>query len=315
MIEASSIEELSLEKACVTIGSFDGVHRGHQKLIENLKISAQEHNALSAVLTFFPHPAVVLKGVDTPFYLSSPYEKSKLLKELGVDVLISIPFSRSLANKTPEEFMQSLSIHTGLKELVVGCGFTLGKNRSGDVSVLSSIGRKLGYKVNCISTEKVGDETISSSSIRKMLEIGDVSSAAHSLGRYYEVEGIVIRGDGRGRTIGFPTANLDTFPQKILPAIGVYRCLTNVDGQVYLSVGNVGYRPTFTDNTKLVFVEIHLLDFKGDLYGKNLQVQFTHRLRGEVKFPSFEGLVHQIHSDIKAARDVKDDPFSRSISA
>jgi riboflavin kinase / FMN adenylyltransferase len=304
MINAGSIEELSLDKACISIGSFDGIHLGHQKLIAELRDSAIQHNAPSVVLTFYPHPAVVLKGINAPFYLSTPQEKAEYLSRLGVDVLISMPFTTSLANMTPDEFMKLLARHTGLKEMVVGCGFTLGKDRAGNVDTLSEIGKSLGYTMHCISPEISSSEIISSSSIRKMLEQGDVQSAAISLGRFYEVQGKVVEGDGRGRTIGFPTANMETWPEKLLPAIGVYRCTTVVDGKTYLCVGNVGYRPTFTENTKRVFVEIHLLDFAGDLYGKELQVQFTHRLRGEVKFPSFEELIQQIHRDIQTAREL-----------
>jgi riboflavin kinase / FMN adenylyltransferase len=305
MILAGSIEELHLNQACLTIGSFDGVHIGHQKLIAALKASANQYpGAQVVVLTFFPHPAVVLKGIDSPFYLSTPEEKADQFNRLGVDALISIPFSAEIAGMSAGDFMQLLNKHMALKELVVGCGFTLGKNRSGNVEVLTEIGKASGFIVCCISPESTGDEIISSSMIRKMLEEGDVQAASRCLGRFYSLTGRVVEGDGRGRTIGFPTANLDVWPQKLLPASGVYRCLTLLDGQTYLSVANVGYRPTFTDNTKQVFVEIHVLDFKENLYGKKLQVQFTHRLRGEIKYASFENLVDQIHRDIQAAREI-----------
>ncbi len=302
MIQAGSIEELSLKKACITIGSFDGVHIGHQRLITVLKETAIQSPVV--VLTFYPHPAVVLKRIATPFYLSTPQEKSAQLAQLGVDVLVSIPFSHELANMPAEIFVHLLEKNLGLKKLVVGCGFALGKDRTGSVDVLSNMGKSSGFEVICIDPETSGNEVISSSMIRKQLEDGDVQSAANFLGRYYSVQGNVVKGDGRGRTIGFPTANLDVWPQKLLPSSGVYRCLTSVNNKTYLSVANIGYRPTFTENTKQVFVEIHLLDFSGDLYYKELQVQFTHRLRGEVKYPSFEELVHQIHSDIQAAREL-----------
>jgi len=304
MIIAGSIEELQLSGSCVSIGSFDGVHIGHQKLIADLKLSAEKHHVPAVVLTFFPHPAVFLKQIETPYYLTTPDEKSGILSDHGVDVLISLPFTRELAEMTAVEFMELLRKHTGIKELVVGPGFTLGKNRSGTIETLTDVGRSLGFTVKSISPETQSEEIVSSSQIRKMLDLGDVQGAALALGRPYSVLGTVVNGDGRGRKIGFPTANLDSWPQKKLPAIGVYRCLTFLDGKEYLCVGNVGYRPTFTDNTKKVFVEIHLLDYKGDLYGRELQVKFTHRLRGEVKFSSFEELVTQIHCDIETAREL-----------
>lgn len=302
MIRVGSIEELNLERACLTIGSFDGVHRGHQKLISVLIESSKRKSAPTVVLTFHPHPAVVLKRIDTPFYLSTPQEKADLLASLGVDVLISIPFTKQLADITAENFMETITKHTGLKELVVGNGFVLGKGRLGTVGVLSEIGQSQGFTVNSIPPEEIETETISSSLIRSQLDQGDVFSASNLLGRNYSVSGKVISGDGRGRTIGFPTANLQVWPQKLLPSPGVYRCLTEFRGETILSVGNIGYRPTFTENTRQVFVEIHLLDFNEDLYGQELTVQFTHRLRGEVRYPSFEELVRQINRDIEAAR-------------
>ena len=304
MIIAGSIEELHLNGSCVTIGSFDGVHLGHQKLISDLKTAAATHGIPAVVLTFYPHPAVVLKHIESPFYLSSPDEKTEIMASLGVDALVTLPFTQELADMTAEDFMARLIKHAGLRELVVGCGFTLGKNRTGTVETLTEMGKSSGYTVNCVSLESHAEEIISSSQIRKMLEAGNVEQAAKALGRQYSVKGTVVNGDGRGRKIGFPTANLDSWPQKMLPSVGVYRCIAELDGKEILSVGNVGYRPTFTDNTKKVFVEIHLLDFKGDLYGRELQVKFTHRLRGEVKFSSFEELVHQIHCDIETAREL-----------
>ncbi len=302
MIQAGSIEEINLEKACLTIGSFDGVHRGHQKLISALVDSSHSLNSPALVLTFHPHPAVVLKHIESPFYLSTPEEKASLLSKLGVDVLISIPFTPEIAKITAQEFMEKLIAHTGLKDLVVGHGFVLGKDRHGTVEVLSAIGHSKGYTVTCISPEEMNSEIISSSKIRGLLETGDVVAASGLLGRNFSVTGKVVSGDGRGRTIGFPTANLQIWPQKLLPAPGVYRCLTGIKGRSVLSVGNIGFRPTFTENTRQVFVEIHLLDFDEDLYGQELTVQFTHRLRGETRYPSFEELVRQINRDIEAAR-------------
>ncbi|BCY18716.1 riboflavin biosynthesis protein [Leptolinea sp. HRD-7] len=304
MINAGSIEELNLSGSCITIGSFDGVHLGHQKIITDLKTTSIKHNLPAVVLTFFPNPAVFLKNIESPYYLTSPDEKSEILARLGIDVLVTLPFSQKLADMSASEFMERLTKHARLRELVVGCGFTMGKNRSGTVESLAEMGKSLGYSVKCISLESHDDVTISSSQIRKLIESGEVELAAKALGREYSVKGFVVKGDGRGRKIGFPTANLNSWPEKMLPAVGVYRCITELDGKEILSVGNVGFRPTFTDNTNKVFVEIHLLDYKGDLYGRELQVKFTHRLRGEVKFSSFEELVHQIHCDIKTAREL-----------
>jgi riboflavin kinase/FMN adenylyltransferase len=305
MIQVGSIEELSLNKACITIGSFDGVHVGHQKLIKLLKDSAKGVNSPAVVLTFFPHPAVVVKNINIPYYLSTPNEKAVQLEALGVDVLITMPFSLDLAALSASDFMLLLVRHIGVRKLVVGQGFALGKGRLGTTEVLSSIGNVIGFDVQTIKPENNGDSAISSSRIRQLIESGNVQKASEFIGRFYSVEGIVEKGDARGRSIGFPTANLVIWPNKLLPASGVYRCYTFIEGVPLLSVANIGYRPTFTNDTQRVFVEVHIINFDGDLYGKELQVQFTHRLRGEIKFPSFEELVKQIHNDIDIARELK----------
>lgn len=301
MIQASSIEELNLKKACLSIGSFDGVHRGHQSLISVLKQTALENNCPAVVLTFHPHPVVVLKRITTPFYISTPEQKADIFSQLGVDYLITLPFNRSISLLSADEFISQLVRHLGLYKLVVGCGFVLGKDRAGTIDVLSNIGKSAGYSVHCIDEISGDREIISSSLIRRQIEDGDLASVTTSLGRFFSIEGKVIRGDGRGRKIGFPTANLDIWPQQLLPAPGVYRCLATVNGKTYLSVGNLGFRPTFTENTRQVFTEIHLLNFTGDIYGEEVKVQFTHRLRGETKYASFQDLVIQINRDILAA--------------
>lgn len=304
MIQASSIEELNLEKACLTIGSFDGVHRGHQSLISVLKQTALEIKCPAVVLTFHPHPVVVLKGLTTPFYISTPEQKAELFSQLGVDYLITLPFNHSISMMSADEFMSKLVQHIGLHKLVVGCGFVLGKDRTGTIDVLSDIGKSAGYSVLCIDSVSNEKEIISSSLIRRQIEDGNIGSVTTSLGRFFSIKGKVIRGDGRGRRIGFPTANLAIWPQQLLPAPGVYRCLATVNEKTYLSVGNLGYRPTFTENTREIFTEIHLLNFSGDIYGEEVKVQFTHRLRGETKYASFQDLVIQINRDILAAREL-----------
>ncbi len=304
MIQASSIEELNLDKACLTIGSFDGVHIGHQSLISTLVTTAHKNNCPAVVLTFHPHPVVVLKRITTPYYISSPAQKAQFLSNMGVDILITLPFTHAVSQITAENFTSLLVKHLGLHTLVVGCGFVLGKNRGGTVDVLANLGRSSGFSVNCLEPVLSNEEVVSSSLIRLQLETGDVQAASKGLGRFFCVQGKVIRGDGRGHKIGFPTANLDVWSQQLLPSPGVYRCLTTVNGRTFLSVGNLGYRPTFTDNTHHLFTEIHLLDFSSDIYGEEVQVQFTHRLRGEIKYSSFEDLITQIHRDIITARNL-----------
>jgi riboflavin kinase / FMN adenylyltransferase len=304
MQPSPAFEDLYLDSAWVTIGSFDGVHRGHQQIIRKLVSEAHSSGAPAVVVTFFPHPAVVLRGLQGPFFLTTPDERAALLEKLGIDYVVTLPFDKQMAMQTAEEFMTAIKTHLGLKKLVVGYNFALGRGRQGDISTLTALGEKMGYSVEVMSPVEIDGEVISSSRIRALLNQGDVSSAADLLGRPYKVAGEVTHGDGRGHGLGIPTANLSVWPERLVPAVGVYATWASYRGKRYASVTNIGIRPTFENDPVLPRIETHLLDFDRDLYGQPLELEFVQHLRREQRFPSIQILLDQIHQDILQAREV-----------
>ena len=304
MLHFRSLDELSLHDTWLTIGVFDGVHRGHQVILDHIVYGAHAMNARAAVITFDPHPAVVLGGKTDFKYLTTPDERLALLEAFGVDLVITQTFTRQFAHQTAEEFMGRVSKTLGLRHLTIGYDTALGRGREGNADRLTAIGKKLGYIVEVISP--LADEAgiISSTRIRGHVLNGEMVTAARELGRYYAITGPVIHGDGRGRTIDIPTANLSIPAEKIIPANGVYACWAWVDGKKHQAVINIGIRPTFTPEEFAPHVEAHLLDFNRDLYGQQVRLEFVSHLRTEQKFPSVEALVAQIHLDIKKAAEI-----------
>jgi riboflavin kinase/FMN adenylyltransferase len=304
MLHYRSIEDIHLERAWLTIGSFDGIHKGHQSIIRDLTAGAQTNNAPAVVITFHPHPVAVLRGQNFPFYLSSPKEKAEVIEKLSVDVLITHPFNRDIANKTAHQFIAELNEHLNIQHLQIGYDFSMGKNRKGDYASLKNIGEELGFTVEQSPPIKAQNEVISSSRIRFLLGVGQVREAAALLGRNYSIEGIVEVGDRRGHDLGFPTANLLVWAEKLIPTAGVYACFAQVMGKTWGAVTNIGVRPTFEHTPVPPRVEAHLLDFNEDIYGENIQLEFISRLRDERRFPSIDLLVSQIQKDSAKARKI-----------
>jgi riboflavin kinase / FMN adenylyltransferase len=298
----NALEDIHLPGAWLTIGSFDGVHRGHQELIRNMVRGAHQVGSPAVVLTFYPHPVVVLRGLKGPYYLTTPDERSTLLKDLGVDAVFTLAFDLQMAAITAEDFMARVNIHLSPKQLWVGNNFALGRNRQGDVPTLRLIGERLGYQLNVVAPVVLDGETVSSTMLRQLLLAGDVEQAVRGLGRFYALGGEIIHGDGRGRGLGIPTANLAVWPEQIIPEYGIYACWAWVDGKRWPAVTNVGVRPTFESNDSRPRVEAHILDFDQDLYGKRLRLEFVTRLREERRYSSIEALMDQIALDIKDTR-------------
>lgn len=293
-----SLTEASLQGARLTVGVYDGVHRGHQEILRRVTAGSP-----SVVLTFHPHPASVLGGHEIKC-LTTPDERADLLAAQGVDVVITEPFTRDLASVSAYEFMSRLKRHLGLAHLFIGYDFALGKGREGNAARLSEIGRELGFTVEVVPA--VGDESgvISSTEIRKLVSRGDVAEAALLLGHPYQIGGPVIHGDHRGRTIGFPTANIDYPIQKVLPSNGIYACWAWLGSERFAAAINVGLRPTVHDDQTVPNVEAYLLDFDREIYGQHLKLDFVARLRDELKFPSLDTLIEQMHRDVAQARDI-----------
>jgi len=296
-----SLDATQINDAWLTIGVFDGVHRGHQEILRQLTAGAHANDAPAVVLTFTPHPAFVLAGREIKC-ITTPDERAEILLSLGIDDVITVRFTRELAEHSAEDFMADLKRHLGLKKLMIGYDFALGKGRVGNFERLTQIGKDLDYEVSAVEAVRLRGEIISSTLIRQTISGGAVAAAADKLGRYYSLAGPVVPGDGRGRTIGIPTANIDAPTEKVIPLNGVYACWALVDGEKYRAVVNIGVRPTFTGGDVLSRVEAHLLDYSSDLYGKTVALEFVDRLRGEQKFPSVDALVTQIRADIEVAK-------------
>lgn len=304
MLHYWSLENVNLKNVWLTIGQFDGVHRGHQEIIQKLTAGAHANQSPAVVITFFPHPAVVLGKRAKPAYLTTPEERANLLGDLGVDVVITHPFDSQVANTSAKDFMANLEAKINITRLMVGHDFALGRDRAGNVKKLKEMGKQFGYAVTVVSPVKIGGEVISSSSIRKSLFAGQVERAAKLLGRAYRINGTVIPGDGRGSTIGIPTANLKLWKDRAIPATGVYVCRAQVNGKARGAVTNIGNRPTFKPPSELTWVETHILDFCENVYGQEIQLDFIARLRDEQRFPDVQSLVEQIHKDIASARNI-----------
>lgn len=298
-----SLTEVSLQNSWLTVGVYDGVHRGHQEIMKALTAGAHATGAPAVVLTFDPHPAVVF-GRGEIKLLSLPEERAEILGDLGVDVVITYPFDREVANTPAADFMVQLKKHLGLQQLIVGYDFALGRNREGDVTRLTSIGGELGYEVRVVPALSDESGVISSTAIRKLIATGNVVEAAHLLGRPYQLHGPVIHGEGRGKTINVPTANLEYSARKMIPALGIYACWAYLQGERYRAAVNIGVNPTFTPDKQTPNVEVHLLDFQRDIYGEDVRIEFVARLRDELRFDSVDALLEQIWKDIEITRQV-----------
>ena len=303
MMHYRSLEEISLTDSWIAVGVFDGVHRGHRQIIDRLVAGAHQHGLPAVLLTFDPHPAKVF-GRGEIKLLTLPGERARLLGNLGVDVVITHPFDMDLANVTAYDFMKRLKTQLGLAHLVLGYDSTLGKDREGNAARLTEIGSELGYSVEVVPA--LGDESgvISSTEIRKLVAVGKMREAASLLGHPYQLQGLVSVGDRRGRTIGFPTANLDYAREKVMPAGGIYACWAHLGDEVFKAAVNIGTNPTFTPDKQTLNVEAYLLDFDRDIYGEIVQLDFVERLRDELKYTTVDALIEQIELDVEKTREI-----------
>jgi len=301
------LEAIKLDKSWVTIGTFDGIHLGHQAVFRRLAVGAHTADMPAVVITFHPHPAIVLGKNTQASYLTSPEERAQLIGHLGVDDVITMNFTRQLAAMTAADFMRMIARQLGIRKLIAGYDFALGRGREGDAPRLKELGKQLGYELELIRPVENGDGMpISSSQIRHLICSGQMQEAARLLGRYYRTDGRVVRGDGRGKQSGFPTANLEVWAERLMPPSGVYATWTWINGARYPSVANLGVRPTFENQPIYPLLEVHIMDWQEDLYGQVLYLDFIKRLRQEFRFPSPEALISQIQKDVQIAREVLD---------
>ena len=295
-------ENINIKNAVVTVGSFDGLHLGHFKILDEVKNIVNRKNGKALVVTFEPHPRfVVSKDYDLKL-LTSLDEKKQILENAGIENLMVINFSREFSQLTSDEFIRRFIVgKIGAAHMVIGHDHKFGKDRLGDVVKLGEVGRLNNFDVTDVSAESIDGEIISSTKIRNFLSSGEIEKANLFLGRNYSISGKVVVGAQRGRTLGFPTANilLDE-PHKAVPKNGVYITKCSLDDETHFGIMNIGYRPTFENKHELV-LEVHLLNFNRDIYGKSMTIEFLKRLREEIKFESKDSLIHQIEMDKKIA--------------
>lgn len=295
------------EASLVTVGIYDGVHVGHQAILNYLVRRARQQKGRSVVVSFDPHPREVLSDQEIPL-LSTIDERARFLETLGLDRFIVLPFTRDFAALPPEDFVRQILVgRIGLQEIVVGHDHGFGSGRRGNVTLLKTLGAAHHFTVDVIPAQAIDHQVVSSSAIRQALtEEGDVESAAEMLGRRYALAGVVIHGDGRGHSIGYPTANIEIdHPRKIIPKRGVYAVQARLagEGAVHGGMMNIGYRPTF-DGATTLHLEVHLFDFARTVYGQALRLVFAGRLRDEQKFGSVDELIAQLAEDEQRARQI-----------
>jgi riboflavin kinase/FMN adenylyltransferase len=298
----ASFEELNLDGSCLSIGTFDGVHLGHQAIVRQLVESARKQGLPAIVLTFFPHPAIVLKKRQQTNFITSPQEQADLLGKMGVDIVITYPFTVKVAQLSAQAFITQLYEKLHFRELVVGYDFAMGKGREGNVNRLREIGEQYHFSVQDIKAVKIEGQVVSSSQIRNYILEGKVREARRLLGHHYSLNGKVVPGDGRGKLLNIPTANLEIWAEKAIPRVGVYVCIAHQGKVTRGAVTNIGVRPTFEKSPVAVRVEAHLLDYEDDLYGKMLELEFIDRIRDEMRFNNVDNLVNQIQMDIGKAK-------------
>ncbi|MCI0439263.1 MAG: bifunctional riboflavin kinase/FAD synthetase [Chloroflexi bacterium] len=290
------------EESVLTIGVFDGVHKGHQHLIDRLIREADAYGRLAGVVTFTNHPASVLRPGFTPQYITSLGERIRLIEKLGVDFVAPITFDLDVSRLSPREFIMTLREYLLMRGIVVGPDFAMGHNRKGDIRTIYALGEEIGFTTTEVRLFTHKEQAVRSSAIRHMLAEGSVSRAAKLLGRDFALEGTVVEGAKRGRTLGYPTANLQPPPDMIVPANGIYCARAVVGEDVHMAATSIGTRPTFDNGARAI--EAYILDFSGDLYGKTLRLEFVERLRDELKFDSIEALLKQIERDVQQTRAI-----------
>jgi len=302
LVEDELARVMPERETALTIGVFDGIHLGHQFLIGKLKEEAVLEGLLSGVVTFNRHPRLVLSPQSRITYLTSLKERIELLKGLGVEFVVTLSFTPELAQLGAREFIGLLRRYLRMRRLVIGPDFALGRGREGGVHALEALGEKLDFSVEVVPPIVYQGEVVSSTAIRGALSKGDVEKVSELLGRRFTLAGQVSKGDERGKILGFPTANLIPAPEQALPADGVYATRAFLSETVYQAVTNIGVRPTFGSGQRLV--EVHLLDFDGELYGQELKIELVDRLRDEMKFSSAGELKAQMVRDVTQARAI-----------
>jgi riboflavin kinase/FMN adenylyltransferase len=290
------------KETLLTIGVFDGIHLGHQRLLTHLRDEARKKNWLSSVVTFKSHPKAVLSPENKLLWLSDMETRISLIRNLGIDVIVVLPFTSELARLTARRFVQLLKEYLKMRGLIIGPDFALGKDREGDAEKLRLLGQEMDFSVEVIPPVVIDGQVVSSSAIRQALAQGDMKKAEKLFGRLFSLNGVVVSGDGRGRALGFPTANLELKPEQALPSDGVYATIAHVGRELMPSVTSVGVRPTFGGGKRLV--ETYVIDYEGELLGQRLTLDLVDKLRDEKRFDTVEELKSQMGRDVEQAKQI-----------
>jgi len=288
----------------VTLGNFDGIHLGHQKIFERVKTEAFRMGGESVVITFEPHPLKVLSPQSCPPFLTPFRKKILLIEQLGMDVVLCIEFTKTFSEISPSDFVKNILVDgVGAHKVIVGYNFHFGKSKEGNPQALKQLGRLFNLQVEIIDSLIIEGTTVSSSKIRELIKNGQVEKASKLLGRHYSILGKVIEGAKRGRLLGFPTANLD-ISEELYPLPGVYAVEVLRNGRYFKGVADVGRNPTFqTSEEGKISTEVYILDFNEDIYGEEIQIDFVRRIRDEARFDSIEQLITQIQKDVEWAQE------------
>lgn len=291
-----------LKDTVVALGYFDGVHIGHQKVIQTAKSIANENGWDCAVMTFYPHPAVVLGKIDRIPAITPLLEKEKVMREQGIDILYIVTFNEAFSKLSPQQFVDEYLIGLSMKHVVAGYDYTYGRHGEGTMETMIKHSRGK-FKVTTVNKVEKNNKKISSTLIRSLISEGNVEVLPEYLGRFYEMSGIVVTGEKRGRTLGFPTANLSVSPEYVFPKKGVYAVKIIYENTSYNGMLNIGFKPTFHEQLTEPTIEVHIFDFNETIYGKQLTIEWRKRLRDEIKFSSVDELIEQLKKDKKAAEN------------
>ncbi len=288
----------------MTVGTFDGVHLGHKFILQEIARRAEAKGAPATLVTFWPHPKLVLHADEHLGVLSTIEEKIELLQGFDLDRLVILEFTRAFAETSSRDFVLNILYgKIGFSEIVIGHDHAFGKNREGDISTLEALGREMGFAVDDLPALKVEGEVVSSTRIRNWLREGRIKDANKLLGYNYFLTGRVVQGDGRGRQLKFPTANIEPISEhKLVPAQGVYAVYVDCDGERWPGMMNIGVRPTF--GAKRPVIEVHIINFDKSIYGELIRIEFVDRIRNEIQFASADELVEQLNSDLEASRSI-----------
>ena len=307
MIVFKSISEIKekLPHPAVTIGNFDGVHLGHREIFRRVRELARAAGGVSVVITFVPHPLRVVAPGSEVRLITTPREKEALIEASGIDYLLEIPFDAAFASLSAHDFVVRVLVQAlGAEQLVIGYDYAFGRGREGDVTLLRQLGERYGFQVELLQPFASGTTVYSSTMVRNLVSEGDVQGVVSILGRHYSLNGTVVHGRQRGRSLGFPTANLET-DTELLPAAGVYAVKARIGAALYDGACNIGTNPTFQNDR--LSLEVFLFDFEGDLYGREVALFFIERLRGEVRFPDPEALKAAIAADVARCKSILKD--------